>query len=81
MLPPRPPFDTATMRRKTKNEGEQKNGADAAAANPTVSTAAEAALPVRANPVIKKRDSFEVSLGNFGAQFECWAYSELGIAA
>lgn len=59
VLPPRPPFDTATMRRKTKNEGEQKNGADAAAANQTVSTAAEAALPVRANPVIKKRDSFE----------------------
>ena len=68
MLPPRPPFDTATMRRRPKNESEmQKNRADAAAAaaaaaaaHPTVSTAAEAALPMRANPVIKKRDSFEV---------------------
>ena len=63
MLPPRPPFDTATIRRKTKNVGEQhKNRPDATAAlHPTVPTAAEA-LPMRANPVIKKRDSFEVRM-------------------
>ena len=66
-LPPRPPFDTATMRRKTKNESEQQRSrAVAAATHPTGSTAEVAveALPIRANPGMKKRDSFEVRLPN-----------------
>ena len=69
-LPPRPPFDTATMRRKTKNESEQQRSravaVAAAATHPTGSTAEVAveALPIRANPGMKKRDSFEVRLPN-----------------
>ena len=67
-LPPRPPFDTATMRRKTKNESEQQRSRAVVAAvtHPTGSTAEGAgeALPIRANPGMKKRDSFEVRLPN-----------------
>ena len=67
-LPPRPPFDTATMRRKTKNESEQQRSraVAAAATHPTGSTTEVAveALPMRANPGMKKRDSFEVRLPN-----------------